>query len=126
MKTVEIALLLRTTDVYELWISLDYCALGYSRSEICFTGFLGDIATAPVAEFGGEEMLSSPSTVTKKETSVVASVLPDQKKTTAIIDVVNSNGLLVGQDGFSPDLIVLLPDLRGDLQLWGRRLPLVV
>ncbi|KAL5980437.1 hypothetical protein ACLOJK_028345 [Asimina triloba] len=70
-----------------------------------------------VTRFGGEEMLSSPSTVRKKETSVVASILSDQKKTTTMIGAVGSNGLLVKQDGFSSNLIVLLPDLRGDRRL---------
>ncbi|KAL6009184.1 hypothetical protein ACLOJK_022411 [Asimina triloba] len=39
------------------------------------------VEDAAVAEFGGEEMLSVSSTVRKKETSVVSSVLPGQKKT---------------------------------------------
>ncbi|KAL6009334.1 hypothetical protein ACLOJK_022563 [Asimina triloba] len=48
---------------------IDRCCLQRTAEDTALVGF------------GGEEMLSAPSTVRKKETSVVASVLPGQKKT---------------------------------------------
>ncbi|KAL5980438.1 hypothetical protein ACLOJK_028346 [Asimina triloba] len=109
----EIASLLRIAAVCRL--HFEWSDFSDPRSSL--PNFLETLPLLPVARFGGEEMLSSPSTVRKKETSVVASILLDEKKMVAMIGVVGINGLLVGRDGFSPDLNVLLPDLRGDLRL---------
>ncbi|KAL5977849.1 hypothetical protein ACLOJK_036872, partial [Asimina triloba] len=69
--------------------------LNFSDLRFASSDFWETLPLSPVTGFSGDEMLPLPSTVRKKETSVVASVLPYQKKMTAMIGAIGSNGLLV-------------------------------